>query len=143
MDIKHNLKINASAQTIYNAVATEKGITGWWSKDCKVGETVGSDSTLNFDKQGTIVTMGFQTLELNPNKKVVWECTKNGNPAWMGTKIITEISESGSGCDVVFSHADFDEKWKGQEPYEMTKQGWVHFINSLVSYCETGKGQPW
>ena len=143
MDIKHNLKINASAETIYNAVATEKGITGWWSKDSKVGETIGSDSILNFDKQGTIVTMGFGTSELSPNKKVVWECTNNANPAWIGTKIITEISTLDNGCEVVFSHADFNEKWEGQEPYEMTKQGWVHFVNSLTSYCETGEGQPW
>ena len=49
MEIKHNLEINANASTIFNAVATEKGINGWWSKDCEVGETIGSDSTLRFD----------------------------------------------------------------------------------------------
>jgi len=143
MDITHNLQIKAKAEVIYNAVATEKGINGWWSKDCSVGETEGEGSLLKFDKQGTIVEMGFRTLTLTPNKKAVWECTENGNPAWIGTKIITEISESENGCEVVFSHAGFQEKWRGQEPFEMTKQGWVHFVNSLVSYCQKGEGQPW
>ena len=143
MDITHNLIINASAKTIYDAVATKEGINGWWSKDCMVGETEGEKSLLKFDKQGTIVEMGFQTNTLVPNKSVTWTCTENVNPAWLGTQIITEISEADNGCKVTFSHAGFDEKWKGQEPFEMTKQGWEHFVSSLVSFCESGEGQPW
>jgi uncharacterized protein YndB with AHSA1/START domain len=143
MDIKHNLFIKASADNVYKAVSTTKGIKGWWSKDCEVGEQEGEKSILHFDKQGKTVTMGFQTETLVPNKKVVWACTENGNPAWNGTKIITEISETGGGSDVVFSHAGFDDKWAGQDPYEMTKQGWDHFVKSLVSYCESSVGQPW
>ncbi|GJM35883.1 MAG: hypothetical protein DHS20C18_48840 [Saprospiraceae bacterium] len=143
MDITHNLTIKASPEAIYNAVATKNGITGWWSKDCTVGETEGKKSLLKFNKEGTIVEMGFRTLTLIPNKKVVWECTENGNPAWLGTKIVTEISAAEGGSKVVFSHADFDEKWKGQDPFEMTKGGWKHFVSSLVAYCEEGVGQPW
>lgn len=143
MDIKHNLNLNASAETIYKAVSTQQGINGWWSKDCSVGETEGGDSLLKFDKQGTIVEMGFKTESLVPNKTVIWECTQNGNPAWLGTKIKTQITELENGCEVVFSHANFDEKWKGQDPFEMTKQGWEHFVNSLRTYCEDGQGQPW
>jgi len=143
MDITHNLRINASAETIYTAVSSKEGINGWWSKDCTVGESEGENSLLKFDKQGTIVEMGFKTLKLSPNQKVVWECTTNGNPAWLNTKIITEISDAQNGSEVIFSHADFDEKWKGQDPFEMTKQGWEHFVKSLVTYCESGEGQPW
>lgn len=143
MDITHNLTIKASPKAIYNAVATQKGINGWWSKDCTVGETESDKSLLKFDKQGTIVEMGFKTIELIPCKKAVWECTENRNPAWLGTKIITEISEADGGSSVVFSHAGFDEKWKGQDGFEMTKGGWDHFVGSLVSFCEKGEGQPW
>ncbi len=143
MDITHKLKINAAAQLIYNAVATNEGINGWWSKDCKVGEVEGGNSLLKFDKQGTIVEMGFKTIALSPGKKVVWECTQNGNPAWLGTKICTDIVEKQDGCEVVFSHVGFDEKWQGQDPFEMTRQGWEHFVKSLVNYCERGEGQPW
>ena len=143
MDITHNLSINASAEAVYNAVVTQVGITGWWSKDCTVGESEGGKSLLKFDKQGTIVEMGFETKTLSPSKKVIWECTENANPAWIGTKIITEISADGDKSNVVFSHADFDQKWAGQELFEMTKGGWEHFVASLVSYCEKGEGQPW
>ncbi|MEM1137023.1 MAG: SRPBCC domain-containing protein [Bacteroidota bacterium] len=143
MDISHNIQINATAEKVYNAVATTKGISSWWSQDCVVGESEGNTSLLKFNKEGTIVEMGFQTETLVPNKKVVWECTENANPAWLKTKIVTEISQSENGCNVIFSHVDFDDKWKGQDPFEMTKQGWEHFVKSLVSYCEKGDGQPW
>ncbi len=143
MDIKHNLFIKAAPDEIYHAVSTQKGITGWWSKDCTVGENEGEKSHLKFNKQGTIVEMEFLTETLVPNKKVVWESIQNVNSSWKGTKIITEISIADGGANVVFSHAGFDDKWAGQESFEMTKQGWDHFVKSLVSYCETGEGQPW
>lgn len=143
MDITHKLKINASSEVIYRAVSTAEGIKGWWSADCSVGESEGSTSLLKFNKEGMLVEMGFTTLELDPHRKVVWECTAMPNPAWIGTRIITEISEGEKGCEVVFSHAGFDEKWKGSEPFEQTKGTWNHFVNSLVSFCETGVGQPW
>ena len=142
MDIRHDLQINATAQTIYAAVSTQEGISGWWSKDCQIGESEGAGSVLNFNKQGKIVTMGFKTIVLSPNKRAVWECTENANPAWIGTQVITEITENEAGCQVAFAHANFDEKWKGQASFEMTKGGWEHFIKSLVSFCETGVGQP-
>jgi hypothetical protein len=86
--------------------------------------------------------MGFKTTHLNVNKKVLWECVENANPAWLGTRISTEISETLEGSEVLFSHRNFDEKWKGQDLFEMTKQGWEHFVGSLVSFCETGEGEP-
>lgn len=143
MDITHHLKIKADRATIYKAIASQKGIMGWWSKDCSVASTVGGTSTLIFDKQGTKVEMGFSTLELVPNQKVVWEATENANPAWIGTHISTEITEAKDGCSVIFSHSGFDAQWEGKDPFELTKGGWEHFVSSLVSYCETGVGQPW
>lgn len=143
MNITHNLEINASPEKVYAAAATEKGISGWWSKDCSVGTKEGEHSLLKFNKDGTIVEMGFKTISLIPKKKVLWECTENVNPAWIGTQIVTEISETKGGSKVVFSHANFDEKWKGQDPFEMTKTGWEHFVGSLIDYCEKGEGQPW
>jgi len=143
MDITHHLTIKASASTIYKAVSSQEGITGWWSKDCVVGSTPGSSSTLKFDKQGTLVVMHFKTLELNPDQKVIWEATENANPAWIGTHISTQITETEEGCSVIFSHSGFDTQWAGKDPFELTKGGWEHFVKSLTSYCETGEGQPW
>ena len=143
MNIKHNFKLRVKPETIFNATSTETGIQGWWCKNSKVGESEGSTSLLKFVKEGMAVDMGFETKILANNTKVVWECTSMPNPAWIGTKIITEINETADGCDVTFSHADFDEKWKGQDAFEQTKATWNHFVQSLKDYCENGQGQPW
>lgn len=146
MEIRQTLSLNASAEKIYKAISTGEGIKGWWCRTSLVGEKEGEQTLLKFDKNndGNVTDMAFRTETLDPNKKVVWECIGNKNAAWIGTKIVTEITGNGNTSKVVFSHTGFDEKWNGQEPFEMTKQGWLgHFIPSLVSYCETGKGQAW
>jgi len=146
MEIKQELNIKAPAETIYNAMSTDKGIKGWWSLKSLVGEQEGKKSLLKFDKNkdGNIMDMLFETETLIPNQKVVWNCIDNSNPAWIGTKIITEIKVGKDGVNVVFSHSNFDEKWAGMDPFEMTKGGWLgHFLPSLVSFCENGNGQPW
>ncbi len=146
MDIKQNLVIKATAKVVFNAVSTDKGIKEWWSKSSVIGEREGKLTLLKFDKNndGNVTDMLFRTTELIPNKKAVWECIENGNPAWIGTKIIYEISEGQNETNLSFSHANYDEKWNGKEPFEMTKGGWLgHFLPSLVSFCENGHGQPW
>ena len=142
MKISHEFKIDAMPETIIQAVSTEEGIKGWWSANCQVGTEIGSESTLQFDKQGMIVVMGFKTIQKD-QKVVEWECISMPNPAWIGTKVRTEVVTLDKGCNVLFTHDGFDEKWVGQEPFEQTKATWNHFMNSLKSYCEAGEGQPW
>lgn len=143
MEISYNLKIKASPNKVYEALSTHAGISSWWCKDCSVGESEGQDSHLRFNKEGSIVEMGFVTTHLNKDKKVLWECNQNPNPAWIGTRVSSEITPTAGGCELLFSHRNFDEKWKGQEAFEMTKGGWDHFVKSLVSFCEGGDGEPW
>ena len=143
MNIEHNLKLNVTPDVVYNAVSTQKGIQGWWCQNSKVGETIGSRTLLSFVKEGMEIDMGFETVLLEPNKKVVWQCISMPNPAWIGTRLITEIVESPEGCEVSFKHADFDREWEGKPPFEQTKSTWNHFVQSLANYCENGVGQPW
>lgn len=140
MNITIKEKINADAATIYAAAATENGIQAWWCKNSKVAEEIGGTVLLNFIKEGNPVVMEFSVDELSPKQKVVWTCTNNGNPAWINTTLHFEMDESGNFS---FIHDNFDEKWKGQPPYDMTADGWKYFISSFKNYCETGIGQPW
>ena len=143
MDIVYSFEIDAAPLEVYHAVATQQGITGWWSKDCKVAEEIGGQSDLRFNKEGKIVEMHFRTDQLQPGRSVAWTCVENPNPAWIGTELRYEIAESDKGTRLSFSHVRWDSKWEGQEPYEMTKEGWEHFMKSLKTFCETGAGQPW
>jgi len=140
MDIKNSFKIKAESEAVYSAISTVKGIRGWWCKDSEIALTEGGEHSLNFLKEGKPVVMKFKIDELSPNRKVVWTCTENGNPTWIGTQLIWEIDEDGA---FRFNHANFDDKYAETPPVQMTEQGWKHFMSSLKSYCETGEGQPW
>ncbi len=140
MKIEFKELINADAKTIYDAAATANGIQSWWCKNSEVAEEAGGKIILNFVKDGNPVAMEFKVEELSPNQKVVWTCTGNGNPAWIGTTLTFEENENGN---FYFVHDNFEEKWKGQPPFDNTAEGWKYFISSFKSYCETGIGQPW
>ena len=142
MNIEHQLDLQASPATVYNALATPEGIQGWWCKECEIATAVGGLHTLNFVKGDRTVVMKFAVAELIPGEKVAWTCTENGNPAWIGTTLTFEIKAEGAGSTLSFVHGNFSEQWKGSPPYTMTVDGWVPFMNSLQAYCETEVGQP-
>lgn len=143
MSLEHNFKINASADKVYDAVATDHGIKGWWCKDSEVAESENGPITLNFVKDGNPVAMKFKVDELSPNKKVKWTCTDNGNPAWVGTTLEFDIKEGNGETEFHFDHAHWDAQWEGTPPKTNTSEGWDYFMNSLKDYCEKGSGGPW
>ncbi|MDN5202088.1 SRPBCC domain-containing protein [Fulvivirgaceae bacterium BMA10] len=143
MDIAHNFKIKTSTDKVYEALTTQKGIMGWWSKDCDITQKVGEESHMRFNKDGKIVEMQFRVDTLQPGEKVSWSCVGNPNPTWIGTELRFDMEQQGDEVNFSFTHGNFDDKWAGQPPFEMTKEGWDHFMNSLKNYCEKGEGQPW
>ncbi|MGI9552464.1 MAG: SRPBCC family protein [Aurantibacter sp.] len=142
MDITHNFKIAASPEKVYEAAATHKGITGWWCKNSEIGTEVGAISIMHFVKDGTPVDMHFRIDELQTDKRVLWTCVENGNPMWIDTVIRFEITKEADGTQLNFVHT-FDDKWAENPMFAMIREGWVHFMDSFKSFCETGQGQPW
>jgi uncharacterized protein YndB with AHSA1/START domain len=143
MDIKHNFRIEASPKKVYEAITTQQGIHGWWANDADVMQNVGQVSKMRFAKEAGPVEMQFRIDSLQPPNKVQWTCVSCPNPAWTGTKISFDITETANGCDFTFIHGGWDPKWRDQLPYQQTKEGWQHFMQSIKAYCETGNGQPW
>ena len=142
MDIVHQLNIQAPANRVYKAFATEAGIQGWWSSNSEVGESQGAVVLLKFAKGDNIVKMNFEVTEVAPGHKVVWTCTENTNPAWIGTSLSFEVLKQEEFSVFTLAHTGFDGKWAEQPPYTMTVEGWLPFIDSFQSYCESGVGQP-
>ena len=138
--IKHTLDLDASPETAYRAVATPEGIRGWWCKDCDVTPEVGGTHELRFVKDGNPVTMKFRVDALDDGERVVWSCTDNANPIWVGSKLTWEVTARDGGSRIAFTH---DGLTGGGPPYEMTAQGWKHFMGSLTAYASTGSGEPW
>jgi uncharacterized protein YndB with AHSA1/START domain len=139
--IKHELEAKAGPAAAYAALATEKGIRDWWCADSDVGDRVGASSTLRFNKSDmpAPVVMQFKVEALEPDKKVVWACTANDNPAWVGTKLTWEVAPNGKGSAVSITH----DGWKQGGPmYDQTVEGWKFFIGSLQSYLDGRAATP-
>ncbi|MCI0571564.1 MAG: SRPBCC domain-containing protein [Myxococcaceae bacterium] len=139
--IAHELHIQGTPDEVFHAVSTTEGLNGWWAKDGRAAAQVGGLAELRFDKGGRVVPMTFRIDALEPGRRVAWTCTQNGNPEWIGTTLTWELeAASGGNTTLRFVHAGFQ---KGASSYNMTADGWKHFMSSIKAFVETGTGQPW
>jgi uncharacterized protein YndB with AHSA1/START domain len=136
--IRDEVRVQAPAGKVYEAITRQAGYRGWWNAVGEVGEVVGAEAKLKFVKDGTPISMKFRIEEMKPNESVRWTCVAHDMPSWVGTSLNWRIKEAGGSAVVAFEHAG----WKDAAP-EPVVQGWKHFLGSLKSYLETGKGQPW
>jgi uncharacterized protein YndB with AHSA1/START domain len=136
--INDSVKIQAPLGKAMEALTTQRGYNGWWSKDCQIPEAPGGLASLRFNKGGTIVSMQFRVDDIDPAGKVVWTCTAHDQASWVGTTLRWTVVPAGTGVEVRLEHAG----WKDTGP-EMVAQGWAHFLKSMKSYLETGVGEPW
>jgi uncharacterized protein YndB with AHSA1/START domain len=136
--IKDELRIQAPVNKVYEALTRQAGYRGWWNAVGEVVESVGGEVKLHFVKDGNPVNMRFRVDEMKANEGVRWTCVGHDMPSWIGTTLDWRLKGSGDAAVVSFEHSG----WKEGAP-EAVAQGWKHFLGSLKSYVETGKGQPW
>lgn len=136
--IKEKVIVRGSTDKVFDALTSTSGYRGWWSKDCQIAEKPGAESSLKFNKNGTIVSMRFRVDEVVPKKSVRWTCVAHDMDSWIGTTLTWALAADGNATEVSFEHSG----WKGDAP-EPVVQGWRHFVGSLRSFVETGEGQPW
>lgn len=137
--IEHELATKATAKAAYDAVATDRGIKGWWARVGTVADTVGDTTELQFAKDDRNVTMTFRVDALEPDRLVRWVCTDNGNPVWKGSTLTWAIDDRGNDRLVRFTHDGFAG---GGPPYDMTVEGWKMFMASLDGYLAGRGGMP-
>jgi uncharacterized protein YndB with AHSA1/START domain len=138
--LKDEIRMQASATNVYQALTTQIGYRSWWNATAEVAETVGGEAALHFVKDGTPIHMYFRIDEQTSNQSVRWTCVKHDMPSWVGTTLSWNLQANPQGTEVLLT---LDHNgWQGEAP-EAVAQGWKHFLASLKSYVETGKGQPW
>jgi uncharacterized protein YndB with AHSA1/START domain len=130
------MSIAATPEAVLAALSTPEAVTSWW------GPAIGSA-----DAGGTLVVsfMGGRqriVMHVEPafENRAVWavkECPLT--PDWIGTTIFFDVTEAGDGAMLYFRHQGLTPEL---ECFDMCHEGWTHFLASLVSYAETGVGQP-
>ncbi len=137
-DIVNEFTIEAAPQRVWNALTQPDEIGHWWTNDLNATPEVGTQAEFRF-RQGTFVIQ-FEVDELVQDEKVHW-ITRQG-PAtghWAGTSVTWKLEPVYNGTRVIFNHDGFAQ---ADERYEITRAWWEHFLVSLKSYLETGKGTP-
>jgi uncharacterized protein YndB with AHSA1/START domain len=135
-DILHKVELKASTADTYRALATIKGLAGWWTHQTTGRSEVDGNIVFRFGERG-----GFEmrVLELEPEKSVLWQVV-NGPRDWIGTKVRFDLRPNGDATAVLFRH----EGWK--EPVEFMHHcstKWATFLMSLKAFVEHGKGAPY
>jgi len=134
------ITVNSSAAEAMKKISQ---VNLWWAKNF-----VGSAEKLNdtFTVRFGDTFVDFLISELVPNKKVVWKVTDcnlhwiNAKKEWVNTEVVFEISPENNQSKIDFTHIGLVPS---VECYEDCEVGWTgHVTTSLVSFINTGKGQP-
>lgn len=134
-DIVHELDIAAPPQQVFDAVTTQAGIAGWWTRDCFAEPTVGSIGEFAFEGRSVVFSMRVDLLEAP--ELVHWECI-GGPDEWVGTSVAFRI-EGDDKTVLRFWHGGWEFE-DGALP--RCSFQWARYLDSLRRYCETGTGSP-
>ena len=156
-NIRHEVLIGASADVVFDALSTQKGLSGWWTPDVDAKPEAGSTARFAF---GPNYFKEMRIVELSAPHRVEWECLA-GASEWIGTSISFDLrsgeirsilnsspevadqvhqDESSSECTLLKMAHD---GWRDHTPmFAECSYTWAQFLRSLRLLCETGNGRP-
>ena len=156
-NIRHELLIGASSAIVFDAITTQKGLSGWWTPDVHAKPEAGSTARFAF---GPDYFKEMQIVELAARQRVRWQCLA-GESEWIGTSISFELRAGEIGTllnarpeieDQVHQHDRSSEctllvmshdGWTEHTPmFAECSYTWAQFLRSLRLLCETGRGLP-
>jgi uncharacterized protein YndB with AHSA1/START domain len=157
-NIRHELLIEASIETVFNAITTEEGLSAWWTPETRAKPETNSISRFAF---GPDYFKEMAIKRLDAPKEVVWECIR-GTQEWVGTTLRFSLDE-GSKDELSQSHPELGDQlqqqgsfrratvlafsqdgWRDYTPmFGECNYTWGQFLRGLKAFCEVGKGRPW
>ena len=140
IEIKKTLEINASPESIFNALTTPGELTQWFPDQAILEPKVGGKMKFTFfAKNAENLDRDFfpegEIIEFIQNKKLAYTWQPNHIPKFprtVVTWILEEISKNKTRVTLI--HSGFTG-----EPLEMFKEhhtGWDYFTTRLIQYCE-------
>lgn len=138
-DLIHRIGIAASAETVYEAITTAKGIRAWWTVDVTMANQEGGVAVFGFENHSVEFQMRIE--QLTQPEIVRWTCIGASSPDWVGTtqEFVIEPQPSGEVL-LKFRHGG----WKtGGDHCYYCNTTWGHLLVCLKAYCERGVKNPY
>ncbi|MFW5943488.1 MAG: SRPBCC family protein [Chloroflexota bacterium] len=137
-DILHLVPIQASPQSVYEAITTEEGLKSWWTDDVSAEPREGSMAVFRFE--GGQVAFRMNVDKLEPVQAVEWSVEAPAPPEWEETRVTWHLQpDNGGNTHLLFGHRD----WASTEnSFAAINYNWAYYLTSLKEYLEKGQGFP-
>jgi len=136
-DFRTALDLTAGPETVFEALTTISGVSSWWAP-ATGSASAGGDLEFMFGEH----LVRFRVTEADGPTRVRWHTEDcDVMPDWVGTTIAFDLSSNETGgTTLAFRHAGLVPQLAC---YAQCSNDWGTFLHSsLVSYLETGTGQP-
>ncbi len=134
--IIHHLTIKATPETVFDAIATQKGLSRWWSKVVDAEERLGG--IVKFTFLGDFHPH-MKITELDRPHAVGWTCV-DGHDPWKDNTFRFTVAADGEGASLHFTQ-DYARELS-DEQYGVYNYNWGFYLESLRRLCEEGVGAP-
>ena len=131
-DIFHNFPIVASAQKVFETIATPAGLDTWWTKRSKGEPKQGETYELWF---GPEYDWRAVVSKVVPNSEFELKMTRSDND-WTGTRVGFQLQEKNGVTHVKFYHSGWPES---NEHYRISCFCWAMYLRLLRRYVEFGE----
>lgn len=142
---KRQLVLAATPAAVYQALATEQGLRGWWTHSCDAASTLGGQIRFQFGSTHKVMRID----SLVPGSEVRWHCLEahidipglHDKAEWVGTDIVFKLTPlAGGKTQLDFEHIGLTPAF---ECFSQCEAGWTLFLGSLQKFVETGTGTPY
>jgi uncharacterized protein YndB with AHSA1/START domain len=133
-DIRHSITIDAAAERIVPLISTAAGLAEWWAADVTEDLSTGNVE-LGFFKRATVY--GLERVKNSALGEVAWLC--QSGKEWKGTKLVFQLTPSGKGTLMKFTHA----AWAADTDYFVScNTTWGELMFRLKAAAEGKKPGP-
>lgn len=134
--IYHVFGTTAPRDTVFAALTTAQGVSGWWTTIVKAGAGVGA--IVHFTFAGDF-NPDMRVTALEPPALVCWECV-GGHEPWAQNTFRFELGDKGGGTIVRFRQ-DYARELSDDD-YGTYNFNWGYYLESLRLFSNTGSGKP-
>lgn len=132
--------VDQSPEAVFNAI---NNVRGWWSTGIEGhADKIGARF---IHRALDLHRCDIEVTNLVPGKKVEWTVIDNyfsftqDETEWKDTRIVFEITRLGNRTELHFTHIGLVPEY---ECYDVCRDGWTTYLNSLRELIVTGTGQP-
>lgn len=134
--ISHEIKINASRSTVFNALNTREGMQGWHTADVQGDGSVGSVWQLGFSGQ---LTFEWEVIAAELDERVEWRCVSGPGDS-PGTTVQYILSDAPNGQTLVVQE---HSGWASEEDnFRKCNTLWGVLLHHLQQYAESNQARP-